>query len=379
MVIERYLPIWGGAENQLRQLIPFLNKRGCTVEIVTRRWHNEMPKKELIDGVQVHRLGLTGSSAASTLIFIFFLLLFLLTKGRHFDLFHSHGAVKMGVLCRMAGWCLTKPNIVKIATAGHVTKLAGNWQSSWLIPIFKSSSAIIAMTDEIEEELKSQDVSEQVVKRIANGVNCSRFSPLPLSQKIQWKKENNIGEESEIVLFSSRLVPRKGLDVLIEAWSLVGKKYPEVFLLILGSGKNQPDSIEELMKNKVAEKRFENVRFLGETSTPELYLGLADVFVFPSRQEGFPNALMEAMATGLPVLGSHIGGVTDLVEDKKTGFLFTPESSSDLADNIVSLLHDAELCEKTGQQARKNVLDNYSFETISARYMDVYLELATKK
>lgn len=105
MVTERYIPIWGGAENQLRQLLPYLVRSGREVAVVTRRWSRDLPSSEVVDELPVHRLGIPGTSPLATLLFITHLFFFFITTGRKCDWYHSHGAVKMGAICRIGAIC----------------------------------------------------------------------------------------------------------------------------------------------------------------------------------------------------------------------------------------------------------------------------------
>ncbi len=375
MVTERYFPIWGGAESQLRQLIPYLVSRGCAVEIVTRRWHMEMDRQEDIDGVSVYRLGIPGSSNWATIVFVLSLFVFFIRNRKKVDIYHSHGAVNMGAFCRVAKAFTGKKNVAKIATAGRVLRLSTKVHGRVLLTLFKQSDAIICMTEEIQKELTAINTSTAIIRRITNGVDGNRFSPMSTEQKISCRQRSDIRDSDKMVLFSSRLVPRKGLDIILDAWPEIMKEYPESLLFIVGSGVDQPDSTEKQMQEKVDKENLANVHFLGETSVTEHYLGTADLFVFPSRQEGFPNALLEAMAVGLPIVATRIGGVTDIVQESETAILFELENSNDLASRIIFCLSRPGLAKKMGKMARQYVLSHYSFDSIATKYVALYRDL----
>ena len=378
MVTERYFPIWGGAESQLRQLIPHLVSKGFSVEIVTRRWHREMMRRETIDGISVYRLGVPGRSWWATVLFVFSLFVFFIRIGTKIDIYHSHGAVNMGALCRVARGLTGNKNVAKIATAGRIPGLSNKLAGRFLLSLFQQSDAIICMTEEIRKELVDICTPIAAVRRITNGVDGKRFSPVSDRQRILWRERWNIKDRDYVVLFSSRLVPRKGLNILLNAWPAIKKKHPEAWLFIVGSGTDQPDSTEEQMQRKVDKENLTNVHFLGETNAPEQYLAMADLFVFPSKQEGFPNALLEAMAVGLPVVATRIGGVTDIVQDNETAILFELENSNDLASQIISCFSRPDLAEKMGKQARQYVLAQYSFESIANQYVALYEDLVVE-
>lgn len=375
MVTERYLPIWGGAENQLSQLCPHILARGTKVTVLTRRWQKNLARKDFDGNTPVVRVGIPGNNRFATAVFILHLIAYIIWNRKHIDILHSHGAVKMGALCSVLSRYSNIKNITKIATAGHVKPLTESFIGRLLLKYFKYSDAIIAMTEEITNELLAIGVNKHQIVNITNGVNCNRFVCASSQDRQNWKMEREISPSTITVLFSGRLVKRKGLDILLSSWADISSINPCVHLFILGSGTTQPDSVEEEMKKLVVQEGIENVTFFGESKNPEHYLGNVDIFVFPSRIEGFPNALMEAMASGLAIVSSDIGGVKPLIKHKETGLLFESENREDLTRQIVRLLESSEKRSELGYKARKLMKKEYSFETISSDYMALYTRL----
>ncbi len=378
MVTERYIPIWGGAENQLRQLIPHLLEQNHMVRVVTRRWHPGLLKYDRVDDIPVIRLGIPGQSQLAKLVFVCHLLVFLIWNSSKSDIFHSHGAVKMGVICRIASLLNGRKNIVKIATAGKIAPLTKSILGRVQLYFFKNSNAVICMTAEIEKELDYIGFPEERTVKIPNAVDCSRFFRQSSErERKRFREELNLPEDACIVLFSGRLVYRKGLDVLIRAWCGIGPGRKNIYLLLIGSGKGQPDSIEIEIKKQIKDMQISNIIFIGETDTPELYLANGDIFVFPSRQEGFPNALMEAMASGLPVAASRIGGNVELVTHGKTGMLFEQGSHDELYKCIEQFYENKDLMRGMGVNARRCMEESYSFQRIAAHYNDLYRRVSS--
>ncbi|MCP4295541.1 MAG: glycosyltransferase family 4 protein, partial [Proteobacteria bacterium] len=189
------------------------------------------------------------------------------------------------------------------------------------------------------------------------------------------RDELGVDSQAKIILFSSRLVVRKGLDVIIDAWPKILEEHPEALLLVLGNGVDQPDSVEEDVKKFVENTGLSGIKFLGESSTPERFCGISDVFVFPSRKEGFPNALLEAMTTGLPVVASRIGGVTDIVTSDHLGLLFRSDDSDDLADKLLLIMENHQKASDRCKKRREYMLENFSFELIASKYYFLYRSL----
>jgi glycosyltransferase involved in cell wall biosynthesis len=375
MVIERYAPIWGGAENQLRQLAVRLMSRGCSISIITRRWDAEMARFEQVDGIDVHRVGRPGEGAAARLFFIAGLCRFALKKRNDIDIFHAHGAVKMGAIIAVLANLLGKKSVAKIATAGHVPVLQRRFFGRAVLYLFKRVDAVIAMTDQIISEMAAIGLEKKRIVQIANGIDCRCFAPLPPAQKSLMRHQHGCTEDELIFLFSGRLVRRKGIDTLIEAWSRWPSSVKPAILLIIGSGKGQDDSVEEVVRARVKNEGIRQVRFFGETDEPHRILPMADVFVFPSRLEGFPNALLEAMATALPVVGAAIGGVVDVVRDGAEGLLFEPDDASQLLAKMMQLAEDPALRARLGKNGRQAVCTRHSFALVTNEYVDLYERL----
>jgi len=375
MMTERYLPIWGGAENQLMQLIPHLTQSGAHIRVITRRWKKEWPQHETFDETEIIRLGVPGFGKLATILFTLHVFLFCVSQRKTFDLMHSHGAIKMGALCNVLSWILRKKTVAKIATAGHFDKLSANCAGRIILTLFKKSDAIIAMTEEINNELSDNKVTPSKIIHITNGVNCERFFPATLSEKNNLREHFGLLPYHVILIFTGRLVKRKGLEFIIDSWPTIQKRSPNASLLILGNGKAQPDSVEESLKKKVKEKKMKNIFFVGESDKPEHYLQASDIFIFPSRLEGFPNAVMEAMSSGLAVLSSDIGGVQKLIEHKKTGLKFALDNMEEYQKYCLSLIESECLRKQLGSEARHQMQQQYSFQSIGKAYIELYNRL----
>jgi glycosyltransferase involved in cell wall biosynthesis len=121
------------------------------------------------------------------------------------------------------------------------------------------------------------------------------------------------------------------------------------------------------------------VIFLGAQDNVAELLNAFDVFVLPSLTEGMSNTILEAMATGLPVLATRVGGNPELVEDRVTGMLFTPGDAEKLAAQMDILLGDEVLRGRYGSEARRRTVADFSLDRMLANYRDLYFELAERK
>ncbi len=236
MIIDRYVPLWGGAESQLRQLMPQLCSCGCEVSVLTRRWTVDLAKKEKVDDVPVHRVGLPGRGAFATLSYILSLFLFVLFQKNTFDIIHTHGAAQLGALGCVLAKMVRKPNVAKVASADRIPLLEKTVLGRIVLGVFKRSTAIICLSTEIDGQLKRIGVSRERIKYIKNAVDPLRFSPLPEDERKRWRTERGFVPSDPVVVFLGHFRPIKGLDVLLDAWPVVFKASASARLLILGCG-----------------------------------------------------------------------------------------------------------------------------------------------
>jgi glycosyltransferase involved in cell wall biosynthesis len=146
------------------------------------------------------------------------------------------------------------------------------------------------------------------------------------------------------------------------------KNFPNAKLLIIGQGKTQDALIKETRDLGLGER----IRFIPEAKNTNEVLAAMDIFVMPSLQEGLGLALMEAMAQGVAVVGSAVGGIKTLIQDKVNGLLVAPADAPALAQAIITLLGDSRLRRNLGEQAREFIITNFSKEEMVDKTEIVY-------
>ena len=170
-----------------------------------------------------------------------------------------------------------------------------------------------------------------------------------------------------------RLSPEKGIAGLLVAFAELRKSNPKVTLDLVGDGpeRAQLDALVERLEIGEA------VRFLGRLPEAETLRQIADsdVLVLPSFMEGLPIVLMEAMALGLPVIASRVAGIPELVQDGKTGLLFTPSHWSELVSCLEQLCGDANLRDRLGRGGRRIVQEEFDIRSSAAQLEHIYVEL----
>ena len=233
--------------------------------------------------------------------------------------------------------------------------------------ILKMVDIFIAMSEDIEEALLNDGFKKDSIIKISNWVDTNKFYPIETADKRSLR--NKLGlKESITVFFVGRLVYRKGVDLLIKAWEDVVVVHPSYTLLIAGIGEEQ-----EKLKNLCRDLGIEgNVLFLGHINNVEEYFKVIDLFVLPSLLEGMPNTLLEAMACRLPVIGTKIGGVVDIIKDRGNGLIVTPGNVEELKDAILTLLENKYLSEAIAEKAYNTIREDYTIDKVLDKYVLLY-------
>ena len=216
---------------------------------------------------------------------------------------------------------------------------------------------------------------------ILNGVDTDKFSPVVNEmEKIGLREKLNLPLEAKIITLIGAVHPRKGTDILIEAWSKLIVRFPDLHLLIIGPRYDQTraelkefkQSMEVIIKNS---GNSANVHFLGQVEDIEKYLKMSDMFVFPSEREGMPNAVLEAMSSGLPtVLTPFVGLSHELgVADKE--YLLAMRSSESVADKINLILENKDLRQSLAENARHWIIAKMNVAASVKSHFNLYAVL----
>lgn len=204
---------------------------------------------------------------------------------------------------------------------------------------------------------------------ISNGMNIKDFD-IPYSRE-QCREKLGLPLDGGLILFVGSLTPYKGPDILVRAMTKVINGVPDIKLVFVGSGKMESE-LKGLAKRLNVDKCIKFAGFV-EEDLKHLYYKATDVFCLPSTMstESFGIVNLEAMACGVPVVASKIGGIPDVVKDGENGLLVPPTDSEALADAMIYLLENEEVREKMGKKGREKVGD-YSWGRIAKETEKVY-------
>jgi glycosyltransferase involved in cell wall biosynthesis len=229
------------------------------------------------------------------------------------------------------------------------------------------------------------------VVAIPNGVDLTRFRPVtPLDERSKLRYELGIDVDDQVLLFAGNICYRKGVDVLIAAWQQITQKHPKARLLLVGSrldaanleispGFRNQDFIDQIDEAIRQSARPERVVFCGNVPDIERYMRAADIFVFPSRMEGMPNVIPEAMASGLATIMTPFDALPREFGRPGQEFMLVDRTAEDLASAVNTLLEDTNRLRTYAHAGREWMEKNMDIEISLDCYAELYRSLAQKQ
>ncbi|MDP3735605.1 MAG: glycosyltransferase [bacterium] len=381
-----YLPFVGGAELAVKEVTDRIAPGEIEFDLVTLRFDGALSCVERVGNVTVHRLGFARRGATINDTFRFPLslnkILFpFLATWKAFRLYGTRRySAAWAIMANQAGFavlfftwlCPRVPFVLTLQEGDpieHILRRVGVMRPLFR-QIFRRAAVVTAISKYLAEFAREMGARGKV-EVIPNGVDLrnfqfSIFNFQSISNDSIFKHAGpntlrgrlGLADDDRVVITVSRLVEKNGVDTLIEAMRFLPEN---VKLLILGAG-----PLEELLKAK-SYKLKARVKFLGHVNHANLpeYLWLADVFCRPSRSEGMGSAFIEAMAAGVPVVATRVGGIPDFLRDEETGLFAEVDNPESVAAQIARLLKDYELCERIRVSARE-VAERYDWNTIAS-------------
>ncbi len=352
-----YLPFVGGAEIAVKEITDRLPQYEFVM--VTAKIKKDLPDVENVGNIQVHRIG-TGSSWDK---------IRLVVDGPRLAATLGKFSGVWSIMASYAGFAALRYKKQHSSVRYLLTLQEGDSRFDiykhvwWCWPYFKQ---IFTRADRI------QAISNYLADWARDmGAKCP-IDVVPNGVEIKNIEKEHKSTDVKRVITVSRLVKKNGLEFLIKAMKYVNDGYNQPAVLkIVGDGKLKRE-LNILAKKTGLEDRF---AFFGTVSNKEVYerLRQADVFVRPSLSEGLGNAFLEAMAMGVPVVATKVGGIPDFLIDGENG-LFCTHDPKDVADKILRILKDPVLAEKLRINARSMIEEKYSWDLIANMQMKKIFE-----
>lgn len=289
---------------------------------------------------------------------------------RKVSLIHTHWIVPQGLIGAILHALTGIPHVTTIH-GSDLTILKKHKLLKYICRFIIRNADVITVNSSYTKQQLVAIAPESVQKIwvIPMGVDVGQFHGIAHSP-LEKKYRNN-----RIILSVGRLIDLKGTIYLIEALPCVLKSQPNTILLLIGSGPEQ-----ERLRQRIEDLSLgEHVKFLGTLSHEDLipYYQTADVFVLPSitrdgKAEALGVVLLEAMASGCPVIGSNVGGVPDIIIDGENGFLVPEQDPDALAERIIQILSDEELKNKFQKNGYNRIIESFTWNQVTNQFLDIY-------
>ena len=364
-----------------RDNIKILQNLGYQVDIACNFEHGNDSSRERgiadrneveAQGIKTYQLPVSRSITEIKDIIISYRFMKKICEENHYDIVHCHSPIG-GVIARLAcrGERKNGTKVVYTAHGFHFYKGAPkkNWLVYYSIEKWVSRFTDLLITINKEDYGRAQTFKAKRVVYIPGiGVDTGKFRNVEIN-RTQKRTELKISEDVVVLLSIGELIERKNHKTALKAVSNLNSS--NYVYLICGEGK-----LDSYLKDLTEKLGIENkVRFLGyRRDIPEICVA-ADIFIFPSYQEGLPVAVMEAMSAGLPIICSSIRGNTDLIKSELGGFLNQPEDTMGLAQSIDRLINNHELRKKMGD-VNSNEAFKYDKKNVNAIMEELYASLA---
>jgi len=299
----------------------------------------------------------------------------LVKESRKIDaqIIHAHWVLPNGFAAAIASKILRIPFIISlhgsdIFTAGKnfLFRAVAKWT-------FQQSSYVTACSQELCD--KAKQINKNInIEVIPWGADPEKFKSIDTRDEV--REKYGWAPDEVIISTLGRMVHKKGFSQLLDIVPSLISNTQKIRIVIGGSG-----PLESELKEKVVQMGIsEVVSFPGRVPWDEVsqFFGASDIFVLPSQRDkagnldGLPTVLLEAMACGLPCVASNIGGVSLVLESGENGYVFEPNNSSQMADDLTALIHEKKLREKLGDKARSDVIQRFNWDNVAKSLEALY-------
>lgn len=375
LMFARYLPPeYSGAASQALLLAKRLRERGHCIEFVSPAWKG-VPRRYEVDGFPVTGIHINLQAVHQEFSVWRALLAHLWARRREIDIVHGQGANYTQSIVGPLGRLLGKPSLVKASLANDdLSSLSGSRVSRIHRAFLGMVDAYVAISADLEQEFAVRGLSGAKVRRIPNGVDTQRFHPATSAQKRQAALALGLPPEREIALFVGVLDRRKRVEWLCERWIATAGFGTGRLLLVVGPTSREPYGADLRCRlEQWAAAHPDLLRIHPHVQDVAPYYHASDCFIFPSCNEGLPNALLEALACGLPAAATRVSGCNELVREGVTGAAFEVDDAAGLAAALRTL--EGESGRRMGAAARRLVEASFDIDTVAVCYEDLYGEL----
>ena len=397
LILTTYFhPVIGGVETHARQLAGWLAARGVPVQVVTKRLDGSTPDDDGVDGAPVRRIGPRGPrTGLAKWLMAPFALWDLVRRRSSFDVIYCPDPRGAGLAALAVAPLLRRPIVIQMATPGTLS--CANWDpvlrrlridpdgrvvsaaKAFVQRTFTRAAACVCISRDIEMEAEACRFDADRIVPLPHGVDLTRFRPAAPGDVPALRAELGLPTDRVICLFLGRLSQEKGVLDLLEAWQTLSG--PARLLVLAG-----PEMPGHHLDAGGAARRFvlahgmqDHVWFRGPVADPERILRAVDVFAAPSHYEGLSLSNLEALASGLTVVTTGVGGLFHYLRDGDNALVCPPHDKVSLAERLELAIGQPALRARVGAAARATAERCFDQEQICARLLEICRRAATPR
>lgn len=363
-------PVVGGLEQQAHMLNVELKSKGLKIQVVSNQHSGGGCGVSELKGILVKRSRFSPGRPFPGILNLLWTLGFLLRKHHRFDVVHIHNL--SSIACFTAACCsiMGIPTLVKLPNVGRlgIPGLTSGMLGGVRVRLLRRAAGFVAMSTTSVEELHAIGVPDRKILKMVNGIDLEAFD-----RAANADTSKKIEDTFLRFIFVGRLMPQKGLDDLLDAWIGQHSAFVEckAELWIVGDG-----PCRKALETRIEKDRLQDqVKLLGHREDVPALLKQSDVFVLPSHSEGNSNAILEAMAAGLPVISTRISGTPMLVGPEGDEWLFDVGDVKVLKHVLMTRASDAAARSRIGSAMRERVETHFDIRNIAERYAQAYKHL----
>lgn len=387
-----YHPFIGGAELAVKEITDRIDPALFSFHLITLRFDSTLPTMERIGNITVHRIGFSRRSPSPQEMVRFPLYLIKVAypilaffKARSLNKREPFSA--LWAVMAYAGFpavlfklfCVRRmPFLLTLQEGDSVKHMTGRWRIKLVWPllrlVFKKATMVQAISSYLAQF--AYDMGARApIEVVPNGVDFSAFMNVHSPEEREaLRRELSMREGEKYLITTSRLVEKNAIDDVIKA--LVHVPYNYKFLIV-GEGPLRA-SLEKVAKEHGVAERVHFVGHIEHEKIP-LYLSVSDVFIRSSRSEGMGSSFIEAMAAGLPVIATAVGGIPDFLEDYRTGFLVNVGDPQGIAAKVLTLDKEPALVREVVFNARQMVVARYDWNLIARMMGEIFERLCRRE
>ncbi len=300
-------------------------------------------------------------------------------RSEKYDIVHAH-TPKGGLIGIISAFLAGTSNrvytihgLVSETSTGLKKKLL--YLSEWLV--CKLATKVLVVSHSLKEQVLKEKLCKESKMQIlgdgtACGINLKKFHTSEKTALLgrQTREKLNIPQDAKVIGFVGRIVPDKGINCLIDAFEMVQRKLDNVYLLLMGTFETIRETIDEQTKQSITNNS--RVVYGGYANDICPYYSAMDIFVLPTRREGFPYTPLEAGAMGLPVIATKVTGCVDAVVNNVTGLLVEKDNYKQLAEAMLKLLGDPELRTELGRMGHERTKQVFNSKRLIGEHMKLY-------